>query len=282
MIEINLLPGSVKRTKRKAAFNLGGGSALSKVKLPPMDKYVMIAIGMWVFSILMMIYMQTSSAKRLKDATDAQAVAVLDTVKLSRELAQAEAVKEKHDTIATKIELIQNLDAGRFQWAHLLDEISRALPEATWLESITPADAADPTKPAFKIEGRMANAFALPKFMTDLENSPFVENVTLKNSGTTIEKQHSIYTFVVEGEYQDPPADVIHTVPLFGPDMKVDSSTEAQISADVAAGRGAAAPPVAAPKGPPGRPVAPATGRGAAPPTTKPAPKVAPGKKGGK
>lgn len=224
MIEINLLPGSVKRTKRK----LGGGGLsagpLAKIKLPPMDKYLLIAIGMWVVGIGLIAFMHLSSKSALEVATIAEQTLQRDTAKFNKQLAQNATLRGKRDTIASKLQVIQELDAGRYDWAHILDEVSRAVPDYTWLTAITPSADGGPNAPGFKVEGRMGNAFALPKFIIELESSPFLTNVSLKGSAPVVENQKAVYSFIVEGTYEQPPADLIHTEPLFGPDMQPDSA----------------------------------------------------------
>lgn len=232
MIEINLLPGSVKRTKRK--FGGGGLSAgpLAKIKLPPMDKYLLIAVGMWVVGIGLILYMHLSGSARQKEVTTEMEALQRDTAQVSKLLAQNADLRGKRDTIAAKLQVIQELDAGRYDWAHILDEVSRAVPDYTWLTSITPSASGTPNTPGIKIEGRMGNAFALPKFITELENSPYLTNVALKGSGPIIENQKAVYTFIVEATYEVPPPDMVHTEPLFGPDMQPDSAITAIMGAN--------------------------------------------------
>jgi Tfp pilus assembly protein PilN len=264
MIEINLLPGSVKRTKRK----IGGGGLsagpLAKIKLPTMDKYMLIAIGMWVVGLGLIVYMQVSGSSRLKEARNTMEVLQRDTARLSGLLAQNRELVGKRDTIAAKLQVIQELDAGRYDWAHILDEVSRAVPDYTWLTSITPSADNTANTPGIRIEGRMGNSFALPKFMIELENSPFLANVTLKGSASLVENQKSIYSFIVEAVYEEPPADMIRTEPLFGPDMQPDSAISAIMGAKADAKSDAAAAANAP--------------AGAAKPGAKPAPNGAPGK----
>lgn len=223
MIHINLLPGSAPKKKRKSgAIPLPVGGGKSKVSMPQFDRVLATAIGMWVAGVALILWMHFSVSGRLQAATIEEERLVADTARLQAQLAQNRQLMGKRDTVSAKLTIIQELDAGRYNWAHLLDEISRAVPDYTWLTNIGPRDSEDP-RPAFLIEGRMGNAFALPKFMQALEASPFISNVTLRASAPVDENGKPVYSFIVEATYEDPPLDVITTVPLFAGEQLSDS-----------------------------------------------------------
>ena len=222
MIHINLLPGSVPRKKRKTGgLPLSTGSK-SKLNVPKFDKVLGTAVAMWVAGIALILWMHLSASSRLQAATIEEERLVADTARLHAQLAQNRLLMGKRDTVTAKLTLIQELDAGRYYWAHLLDEISRSVPDYTWLVNIAPIETEGPV-PAFIIEGRMGNAFALPKFMQALEASPFISNVTLRASAPIIEDAKAVYSFQVEATYEEPPIDLITTVPLFAAEQLSDS-----------------------------------------------------------
>lgn len=241
MIEINLLPGSVKKSKR-ATPTLSGGP-LAGMSLPKMDKVLASAIGMWVFGIAAILWMHTSSTAKLEALSIEEERLVAERDKMSVQVAQNRILSGKRDTVAAKLNIIQELDGGRFHWAHIMDEVSRAVPDYTWLTSITPSADNGPT-PAFVIEGRMGNAFALPKFMKALEDSPFIAGVTLRSSGPVEENGKSVYSFQLEAQYEEPPIDLITTVPLFA--GEANDSMSVPLDDAGAAAAGAAAPAAAA------------------------------------
>ncbi len=249
MIEINLLPGSVKRTKRKVGVGLSGG-ALSRIKLPKLDRILAASIVMTILGVAMIAYMQIGGSAKLSAVRLEEEALVRDTARMSALILQNAALNAKQDTIVRKLSVIQELDGGRYDWAHILDEISRAVPDYTWLTSITPGASADPTKIAFKIEGRMGNAFALPRFIQELEASPFIANVALRGSDPLIENNKPVYSFSIEANYEEPPVDMVRTEPLFAADM--DSAVNAAIEAKNTAAPAAGA---AGTKPAPGKPV---------------------------
>jgi Tfp pilus assembly protein PilN len=250
MIEINLLPGSVKRTKRKTGIALSAGP-LANIKLPKFDKFLGIAVGAWVVGIGLIAWMHLGGSGRLKAAEDAKQALTRDTAALNARIAENTAALAKQDTITQKLMVIQELDAGRYMWAHIFDEVSRALPEYTWLVSIMPAESGAGEE-TFRIDGRMGNAFALPKFIQQLEASPFLQNVTLKGSAPVVDNGKAVYSFQIEVSWEEPPLDMIRTEPLFSPDMQPDSAISAAISEKKTGGAAKAATP--APVKPPAKP----------------------------
>jgi Tfp pilus assembly protein PilN len=98
-----------------------------------------------------------------------------------------------------------------------MDEVSRSLPPYTWLIDVATLESVDSAQvgPRFRIEGRTGNNFALTKYLQDLEASPFIRNVRLASTELVRENEKLVYSFLLEASYEEPPPDVIQTVPLF-------------------------------------------------------------------
>lgn len=213
MIEINLLPGSAKRQKR-ALPKLARGGGAPKLKAPAMDRTMLYLALAWVVGLGALAWMQFGSASRLSQLqTDVEAQRA-DSTRLHALRVLNDSLLAQRDTIAAKLQVIQEIDAGRYMWSHIFDEVARALPAYTWLVNITGAATEGPL-PAFKMEGRTGNTFALAKFMQDLELSPFIRGVTLTSQAQTVENEKAVYTFVLQAAYEEPPPDAIQTQPLF-------------------------------------------------------------------
>jgi Tfp pilus assembly protein PilN len=216
MIEINLLPGSTKRPARRGAPRLGGGAgALSKLKLPSVDRTLGLYVGAWVIGIGALAWMHFSSTSRLEALEVQIEAAVRDSARFAIQRAQGDSLAAQEAVIAQKLQVIQEIDAGRYVWPHILDEVSRALPPYVWLSSIVDNGAEGP-RPGMQIEGFTGNLFALTRFMTQLENSPFLRATRLVSSVQTEYENRTVHTFTLMVQYQDPPPDAIETVPLFG------------------------------------------------------------------
>jgi hypothetical protein len=74
----------------------------------------------------------------------------------------------------------------------------------------------DEPLPAIQIEGFAGNVFALTRFMQQLEASPFFRGTRLISSVQQVVDNRAIHIFMLQLDYQEPPADAVETVPLFG------------------------------------------------------------------
>jgi Tfp pilus assembly protein PilN len=150
------------------------------------------------------------------------------------------------DTILRQVHIIKSLDEDRFIWAHVLDEVSRALPQYTWLTAIayngtpqgsvnvvatpkTPApDTANhknarpkrieteiPRDPiAVRLQGHTVDIQALTRFMKDLESSPFLSNVQLDRSELALELGKEVTQFQLTVGYNRPDTSAVRRAPL--------------------------------------------------------------------
>jgi Tfp pilus assembly protein PilN len=214
VIEVNLLPGAKKRPARRSAkpsFSLPklGGDASS------FDRATIGIVAAWILGPGLILWMFLGTGSRREELNLSIEQAVQDSARYAAVIAAQENLRARRDTIARKLEIIQEIDAGRYIWAHILDEISRALPEYTWLTRITPIES-DGSLPNFQIVGRTGNTFALTRFMTDLESSPFIREVRLTTTEQVREQgDRVVHEFILLASYEEPPADAIETVPLF-------------------------------------------------------------------
>lgn len=216
MIQVNLLPGAVRKkpTRRMPSF---GMESLSKLKgTAGFDKLTMFAVASWLIMLPLTGYMFLNTRARANELNVSVEGALADSTKFANVIAANKKMLARRDTIAQKVSIIQEIDAARYVWPHILDEVSRALPPYTWLVNVQsqPVDSLG-AKANFRIEGRTGNNFALTRYLTDLEASPFIRNVRLMTTELVRENEKLVYSFQLEASYEVPPPDVIETVPLF-------------------------------------------------------------------
>ena len=216
MIEINLLPGATRKARR--VRRKGGPSPLAKLKLPDTgDRIALFSAASTVLAVLLVGWLWWSTGNRQQELEVAIDGAVRDSARYAA-LREANAEQlARQDTIAQKVQIIQEIDAGRFVWAHLLDEISRAVPSYTWLTGVQADGSAtgDKLHPTFAINGSAGNTLALTRFIQDLEASPFMRQVTLQTTTQAQSEGRKYYTFQLRASYEDPPPEAIRTAPLF-------------------------------------------------------------------
>ena len=224
MIEVNLLPGGRKRQAKKPGFSL----ALPKVGGLSADKWL---VGSGLAIVLSLgfggnLFFQISS--KLGDLEEGVEAAVQDSVRYADLIQKTEMLQARRDSIAEKVAIIQQIDAQRYVWSHLMDEVGRSLPDYTWLTSITQTSPGEPMQ--FRIEGKAGNNFALTRFWNSLESSLFIQNVRLVSTEQTTEgagqgQGQGVYTFILEAELEEAPSDALQMEPLLGATARLQSGS---------------------------------------------------------
>ncbi len=241
MIEINLLPGSGKKS-RSTSFSLAAiaGQAGSRVK----DPFMILAAVSIVAATMSIGYLHVAQGARADELTERERRAVQDSTRYVAVLRERNRALAQRDSVQRQLEIIKSIDNDRFIWAHIMDEVSRALPPYTWLKTIqqsavlapastpapppppkdsakangkaAPAPAPEPAQSTikFQISGNTVDIQALTRFMKLLEASPFVKNVTIAKAELVTLEGKEVQEFLLEAEYERPDASVISTVPV--------------------------------------------------------------------
>lgn len=216
MIEVNLLPGGKKRSS-------GRGFSLSGISLPsfgggggvPGDPYVLGAIGAGIVAVLVMGWLYLGVSGDREEVQVALDEAVQDSVRFADIIERTNQLTARGDSIGQRVAIIQDIDAGRYVWPHIFDEVARALPDYTWLTELTQVQA-DPIQ--LRISGRAGSNFAVTNFMRNLEASDFMRRVRLERSEQGLAEsggQDLIYLFELTVDFSPPPLEELETVPLF-------------------------------------------------------------------
>jgi Tfp pilus assembly protein PilN len=213
MIEVNLLPGAKRRSKK--AF---GGPSMKALKLPDFDRWLMFIGVAWIVGLAGLAWLILGTRAAAAELSDQIETAVADSTRYATTIAQTNELRARRDTIAQKLEVIQQIDEGRYTWPHIMAEIARALPDYTWLEGVAQIDGGP--APSFQIDGRTGNNFALTRFMSTLEASPFIRGVRLLSTTQVQEGETTLHQFMLEARFEEPSANQIETVPLFAADAE--------------------------------------------------------------
>jgi Tfp pilus assembly protein PilN len=214
MIKINLLPGARKKAKRKSGG--GGGFSLKLPGLPTFDRMLAFIVIAWIVGPLLIAWLFFGIRGQRNDLQVAIDQAVADSARYAQLISTQTSLRARQDTIAQKLAIIQEIDAGRYIWPHVMDEVSQAMPPYTWISAIDQI-AGGPT-PQFQIEGRTGSLPALTRFMDALEASPFLRSVELVSSEQAQinnDPNKIVNAFVLTGRFEQPPLEAIETVPLF-------------------------------------------------------------------
>jgi Tfp pilus assembly protein PilN len=248
MIEINLLPGTGKKARKGG----GGGSGVNlsamfaSIAAQIKDPFLIGGVSVAVLSILAAGGLWFTQSAVARDLTEREQHAVQDSTKFAAVLAERHKAELQRDSALRQLNIIKSIDNNRFVWAHVMDEVSHALPAYTWLTSIVQTSAPptmqaaaeikkddpkakkiakpktavvvddDATKPTMKFHmvGNTVDIQALTRFMKDLEASPFVQNVQLVKTSIVLAEGKEITEFQLDAEYQTPEPGAIRTVPV--------------------------------------------------------------------
>lgn len=231
MIEINLLPGQ----KRKAA----GGS---RIKLPQFgqlvsqvkDPWLLAAIGVGIVAIGGNLAFYLINTARLSHLDTVLVGVQQEKRRYDAVSAQKRQAERARDSLAAELTIIRSIDADRFIWPHLLDEITKALPQYTWVTQIqnlsaapattpaaatttgtTPAaDAGGPSDVRVSVDGRTVDIQAYTTFLRQLTASPWITDVTATRATTVIEQDRPVTEFNITLRYKRADSLYIRTVPL--------------------------------------------------------------------
>ncbi|MBW7932579.1 MAG: PilN domain-containing protein [Gemmatimonadaceae bacterium] len=240
MIEINLLPGSKKKTRSAGpSFNFGNiGDTFKDLSSRINDPWLMSAIAGITLGAIAVGGMWTYQSRRESSLTEREQKAVQDSTRYASVIAERTKAEAQRDSVQRQIAVISAIDGTRLIWPHVLDEVSRALPPYVWLRSLvqTSAVSSDPpevqagvakraAKPgaapapdenvlSLQVVGNTVDIQALTRFMKALEASPFLQNVTLVRSDVVMQQGKEATEFRLDMQYEKPDPSVLRTVPF--------------------------------------------------------------------
>jgi Tfp pilus assembly protein PilN len=234
MIEINLLPGK-KRKAAGAGFKLSMPdfrAILTQVK----DPWLIAAIGAWVIVGGGGAALFITGRARL-----AAAEARLDVIKTEKRrydivIAQKRLAEKVRDSLVSQINMIRSIDADRYIWPHVLDQVTKALPPYTWVTRVqsvggvvagapgggggggqqvtVQTDSSGAPQVRISIDGRTVDIQAYTTFLRQLAASPWFTDVTPASSQVVIESDRPVTSFNVTVRYRIADSVYIRTVPL--------------------------------------------------------------------
>jgi Tfp pilus assembly protein PilN len=232
MITVNLRPDLKRKRSRKPLTGaLDGLRGLgSKVK----DPLLLVAVVAWVSVLGWLAFVYMSTTRELTALTPQLEASRAENRRFKVFLTEKRHQEMIRDSLVAQIGVIRTVDADRYVWPHLLDEITKALPAYTWLVDVSPstkaaapapapkaadakADTAAPAAPApvqVEINGRTVDIQAYTKFLRQLEASPWITDVLPVSAQTVIEKERPVTAFVIRATYHQADSAYVKSVPL--------------------------------------------------------------------
>jgi Tfp pilus assembly protein PilN len=227
MIEINLLPGHKRRKRAAAGFAMPDfGALIAKVK----DPLLLGAVGAWVVVLGVMAFIYTAETRKLAAAERDVAKLEADASRFQALINQKRREEKLRDSLVAELDAIRTIDADRYVWPHILEEIAKALPDYTWLESVAvqaagPAGAAGGSAAAESdstarrqvrviIDGRTGDMGGYTRFLRQLSDSPWLGNVVAGPTKTVVENDKPVLTFTVTVTFRQADSAFIRTAPI--------------------------------------------------------------------
>ncbi|MGH9410818.1 MAG: PilN domain-containing protein [Vicinamibacterales bacterium] len=114
-------------------------------------------------------------------------------------LAQMQKFQSRNAQLQQRVTLIEKLRRGQNEPVHVLDELSRALPDRLWLVTMSQQG------PSFTIEGRTTSLTAISDFVTNLEGSRwFKKPVEIVDSAVDQSAQGDMVRFTIKAVSNNP------------------------------------------------------------------------------
>jgi Tfp pilus assembly protein PilN len=135
MIEINLLPG-VQRTTKRRGFDFSPMAAFSGVGARFKDRYLILGSAGLIVGLVAIAGMYLLQAKEQRTLDERESVAATDSARFSAVLKARSRAEVTRDSVFKQLAIIKSIDDTRYTWPHLLEEINLAVPQYTWLTSV--------------------------------------------------------------------------------------------------------------------------------------------------
>ena len=185
MIRINLVaPERKSKAKGKSGPAIPPGALQSYLLLALFaGGALVLCAGAW--------WLQSNRLKDLETriAADEKRQRDLQAIKL-----QVDQFQQRKAVLENKVLVIEQLRLAQKSPVHMLDEISKALPDFVWLTGM------DETKGALRFQGQSNSLAAVADFISGLQRSGWFPQVDLGSS----QEDQNIVKFTVTGTFKDP------------------------------------------------------------------------------
>lgn len=156
MIKINLLPVRAAQKKEK------------------LREQIIVAIVILTVVLLGCITAYTTVMAKIIQKTTEISNQEQEIAKLDKIIGEVGRVKKLQEELQGKLDVLDRLKQGKSGPVHLLDELSKALPEKLWIDSFKESAG------RIDISGTGLNEETVALFLRQLEDSPYYRNVELQ------------------------------------------------------------------------------------------------------
>jgi type IV pilus assembly protein PilN len=185
MIRINLVaPEKAAKAKAKAGPAIPAGALQSYLLLAFFaGGALVLCAGAWWYQSNKLKDLETRIAADEKRQRDLQAIKQ-----------QVDQFQQRKAILENKVLVIEQLRLAQKSPVHMLDEISKALPDYVWLTGM------EEIRGALRFQGQSNSLAAVADFIAGLQRSGWFPQVDL----ATAQEQRSIVNFTLNGSFKDP------------------------------------------------------------------------------
>lgn len=188
MIRINLLAAERTQKKKAAAFGTG--------------QKMVVGCGLILIAALAFIAWRFVVLSRDSKRVDAEiAAAQQETARLHSVIQQVQQFEQRKAQLQQRVTLIEQLRKGQTGPVHLLDQVSRALPQMLWLTEMKQ------TGNDVQIDGRCTSPIGVSEFVSNLEASGYFKR-SIEIVSTQVEpgtpQTPELIKFTIKATFQTP------------------------------------------------------------------------------
>jgi Tfp pilus assembly protein PilN len=189
MIRINLL-ATDRPSKKKRGGAVGGGAPSAP---GAMQAYLLMGIfvGGAILVCLGLYFYMSGQIRELDSKIAAAEQRQRELQEIKR---QVDALELKRATFQRKVDLIERLKAEQSGPVHMLDEVSKSLPDFVWLTNL------DQSQTTVRFQGQSNGLTSVADFISALERSGWFPMVDLASSTET----NNIVTFALTSTFRNP------------------------------------------------------------------------------
>lgn len=180
MVKINLLP--VRATAKKEILMVQATIAVLILVL------VLAILGFMHFSLSGKIESVNLSITKAQD----------ELTRLNKVKAKVDKFKKDSKALEKKLDVIKVLSLERTGAVYLMEALVDATPDNLWIESLKDA------KSSYTMTGISLDYDTIARFMTNMELSPFFDNVRIKSSKQKKIGDQVVHNFTIQAKFKVP------------------------------------------------------------------------------
>jgi type IV pilus assembly protein PilN len=181
MIKINLLPVRESQKKEK------------------LREQVVVLLACAIFTVSGCVAAYTTILAKISQKTDVINEQTKVIEQLKKQIGEVEKVKKLQAELQSKLDILGTLKANKTGPAHMLDELSVAIPEKLWIDSF------DNIAGGVSLSGMGVNEEIVAVFLQQLESSPYYMKVELQSLEQVMIEGNKFQRFKVIAREELPP-----------------------------------------------------------------------------